>query len=335
MAWTLPDKGEGQNDLQSILFQEYLDVLIVGLLGVDCVLSGCAVTAQGTPDMTVAVAKGAVLSNGALFPVTAGNVTVTTANATLPRLDLIVANNAGVKAIRTGTAAIFPKPPARSANDVVLAVVYVPAADTTISANQITDLRILRGGIASGGGAPMLLKKTTTPVTFNTNATIQTYFTITLPSGLFVTGQVLRVRCGGTFLMNSGTANLYTLTIAYGGTTMYADATTGVQVASTARRPWHLEFDLVAQSNTVQNLSGKLEVGSHGTTSPATSATTTGAGDISSGQAVTASSTHTAIQGAAAVDSDAADRTLTVQWTMSVSAAAIETKMDYATAELI
>lgn len=333
MAFGLPDKGVGADNVQSILFHEYIDILVAGLLGVDFVLSGCVVTAQGAPDMTVAVAKGAIMSNGALFPVTQGNVTITAADATNPRLDLIVANNAGVKAIRTGTPAANPKPPARSANDVVLAVVWVPALDTTIAAAQITDLRILRGGAATGGGAPIVLKKTTTPVTFNTNAVIQTYFTITLPSGLFLTGQSLRVRCGGSFLMNSGTANLFTLTIAYGGTTMYADATTGVQVASAVRRPWHLDFDLIAQSNTVQNLSGRLEVGSHGTTTPP--AATTGAGAMDSGLAVTAESNHTAIEGAAAVDSDAADRTLTVQWTMSVSAAAIETKMDYATAELL
>lgn len=42
--------------------------------GVDCVLSGCAVT--GGADMTPAVAKGAVLSNKVLFPVTAADVAV-------------------------------------------------------------------------------------------------------------------------------------------------------------------------------------------------------------------------------------------------------------------
>ena len=143
MAWTIPDKGEGANDIQSILFQEYLEVLAAGSSDTDFVSAGCAVTAQGSPNMTVAVADGLVVSNGQALTVAAGNVTVTTADGSNPRLDLIVADSTGAKQIRTGTAAAAPKPPARSANDVVLAVVYVPASDTTIATNQITDLRML------------------------------------------------------------------------------------------------------------------------------------------------------------------------------------------------
>lgn len=143
MPFTLPDKGEGANDVQSILFQEYLDVIIAALGRTDIVLSGCAVTAQGSPDMTVAVAVGTVMSNNLPLAVAAGNVTITAADGTNPRLDLVVVNSSGTKAARAGTAAANPKPPARSANDVVLAVVYIPASDTTIGANQITDLRVI------------------------------------------------------------------------------------------------------------------------------------------------------------------------------------------------
>lgn len=144
----IPDKGTGASDIQSVLFSEYLDVMIAGIARVDCVLTGCAVTAQASPDMTVAVAAGTVLSNGALFSVTAGNVTIGAADANLPRLDLVVANSAGTKAVRAGTAAAAPKPPARTANDVVLAVVYVPAADTAINSNQIVDLRVFSAALA-------------------------------------------------------------------------------------------------------------------------------------------------------------------------------------------
>src|SRR3990170_8575724 len=125
---TLPDKGEGDNDLQSVLFQEYLEVLVAGISGVDCVLSGLAVT--GGADMTPAVAKGSVLSNKTMFAVAAADVTITTADATNPRLDLIVVTSAGALAVRAGTAAANPKPPARTANDVVIAIVYVPPTDT-------------------------------------------------------------------------------------------------------------------------------------------------------------------------------------------------------------
>lgn len=141
MPFTVPDKGEGLNDIQSIWFQEYIDVLVAGISGVDAVLSGCAVTAQTTPNMTVAVAAGSVSSNGVNYSVAAGNGTITTADATNPRLDLVVITSVGAIAVRAGTAAGAPKPAAKTANDVVLAVVFVPAGDTAINGNQIVDLR--------------------------------------------------------------------------------------------------------------------------------------------------------------------------------------------------
>lgn len=146
--FTIPDKGEGANDIQSILFQEYLDVLAAGIAGTDCVLSGLAVTAQGSPNMTVAVASGVAISNGVSFAVTGANGTITTADGTNPRIDLVVITSAGAIAVRAGTPAAAPKPPARTANDVVLAAVYVPASDTTIASNQITDLRVMRADMS-------------------------------------------------------------------------------------------------------------------------------------------------------------------------------------------
>jgi hypothetical protein len=102
---------------------------------------GCAVTAQGSPDMTVAVALGTVRVAGVGAAVAAGNVTITAANATNPRFDLICVDSAGAKSAVAGTAAsnpVFPDP----AGKVVLASVYVPANDTTINTNQIVDKRI-------------------------------------------------------------------------------------------------------------------------------------------------------------------------------------------------
>lgn len=148
MPWTIPDKGEGDNDLQSILFQEYLEVLVAGLSGQDCVLDGCVVT--GGADMTPAVAVGNVRSNGVVRAVTAGDVTIGAAHATNPRLDLIVVDSTGAKQVRAGTAAANPKPPARSANDVVLAAVYVPANDTSIETTKCIDMRVVRTSSANG-----------------------------------------------------------------------------------------------------------------------------------------------------------------------------------------
>lgn len=168
MAFTIPDKGEGLNDIQSILFQEYLDVLVAGIGSTAYVKTGCAVTAQGTPNMTVAIAAGTVSSGGVSYTVTAGNGTITAADATNPRLDLVVITSAGAIAIRTGAASLNPKPAARVTNDIVLAVVFVPAASTVVAANQITDLRVTAsaGSVTSvSGTAPIVVTSgASTPV---------------------------------------------------------------------------------------------------------------------------------------------------------------------------
>jgi hypothetical protein len=323
MAFALPDKGSGANDVQSIVFSEYLEALWAGIEGIDCVLVGCAVTAQGSPDMTVAVSKGAVLSNGTMRAVAAGNVTITAADATNPRLDLVVVDSSGTKAARAGTAAANPAPPARTANDVVLAVVYVPANDTTISTNQISDLRVMRTQ------GPICIYKTTTAETTNTTAAAiealnKANSGVTIPDGLFLAGRVLRVRMGGNMLLNSGTPTVRVV-IAYGGTTMFSD----ISAASTLdadRNAWFLNFDIVAQGNADQSLNGYLGMG----IIAAKTAPTTGIGD-----AWSTAENIGPVSGAAAVDSNAANRLLSVQITFSVSNAANELVVESATVELL
>jgi len=323
MAFGLPDKGAGASDVQSIVFSEYLKALWAGVDGVDCVLSGCAVTAQASPDMTVAVAKGAILSNGTLRAVTAGNVTITAADATNPRIDLIVVNSSGTETVRTGTAAANPAPPTRTANDVVLAVVYVPANDTAIQTNQISDIRITRTQ------GPIVIYKTTAAETTNTTlaaieALNKANSGVTIPSGLFLAGKVLRVRLGGNMLLNSGTPTVRVV-IQYGGTVMFSDIS-GVSTADTDRAPWFLDFDIVAQGNADQSLNGNLAMG----IIAAKTAPTTGLGD-----AWTTAANIGPVSGAAAVNSDAADRLLSVQITFSVSNAANELVVESATVELL
>lgn len=324
MAWTIPDKGEGDNDLQSVLFQEYLEVLVDGIAGRNCVLSGLVVT--GGADMTPAVAKGAVLSNRVMFAVAAADVTITAADATNPRLDLIVVTSAGALAVRAGTPAAAPKPPARTANDVVIAVVYVPATDTAIATTQITDLRVFPP-------SPITIYRTTTAEVTNTTAgAIQALNKansgVTIPNGLFLAGRILRVRMGGNYLLNSGTPTL-TFLVAYGGTTMYADVS-AAGVADTDRKPWFVTFDVVAQGNSDQSVIGHAEIYEPQT---ALAAPTTGVGDIWGVAGV--GEIAKPFSGAAAVDSDAANRLLSVQWTFSVSNAANELVVESATVELI
>jgi hypothetical protein len=107
------------------------------------VLSGCAVTAQGTPNMTVAVAVGIVTIAGALIAVTAANSgTFSAANATNPRVDLLTVDAAGVLQIVTGTAAATPTIPTIPAARVALARIDIPANATTITTGQIVDKRV-------------------------------------------------------------------------------------------------------------------------------------------------------------------------------------------------
>lgn len=326
MAWTIPDKGEGDDDLQSILFQEYLDVLVAGIQGIDCVLSGLAVT--GGADMTPAVAKGAVLSAGAMSAVAAADVTIGTAHATLPRIDLIVVASGGLLQVRAGTAGANPKPPARAANDVVIAAVYVLPADTSIETTKCIDMRVMRTQ------GPVLIKKTTTPVVQNTLATIFTVFSVVMPSGLMATGKILRIKCGGTYLFNAATQPTPILTIAYGGTTMWADVSL-LSTADADRGGWYLEFDIIQQGASDESLVGFVTMTN--TLTAAHVPPTTGiAGDLLGSNAVANRPITTPMVGSAAVDSDAGDRNATVQWTMGGSASASnEMTMEFATAELL
>lgn len=325
MPFTIPDKGEGDSNIQSTLFQEHIEILVEGINGKNCVLSGLAIT--GGADMTPAVAKGAVLSNGTLFAVAAADVTIGTADATNPRIDLIVVNSSGALAVRAGTAAANPKPPARTANDVVIGAVYVPASDTSIGSSQITDMRVMREQ------GPICIYKQTTALTQNNSSSAIHMLNnagsgLTIPNGLFLAGRVLRVKLWGNALINSGTPTL-NLLVSYGGTTMFSD-TSAATVADTDRRTFAFEILISAQANGDQAMA---IFGGVNDWSTAITAPTTGLGDFWG----VAGSNETAQVGAgsAAVDSDAANRVLAVTWTFSTANAANELVVEGATVELL
>src|SRR3990167_3035888 len=141
MAFTIPNVGDASHVDQAEPDAVDFAILLDGIEG-DGVISGCAVTAQATPDMTVAVASGTVRLGGANSSVTAGNLTIGAASATNPRFDLIAVNSSGTKSVVAGSAAgnpVFPQVPASS---IILAAVYVPANDTAVNSTQITDKRV-------------------------------------------------------------------------------------------------------------------------------------------------------------------------------------------------
>lgn len=292
MAWTIPDKGEGDSNIQSVLFQEYLDVLVAGLAGTDCVVSGCAVT--GGADMTPAVAAGVVISNGVWFSVTGADVTIGTADATNPRLDLIVVNSSGSLAVRAGTAAAAPKPPARTANDVVLAVVYVPASDTTIGSSQITDLRVVRNDIAR---APVYLRQDATyALTSQTAAqklfNASTNGRITLDVGTYTFEMMVALTSmsatsgNATFDLSGGSATLGSILWFGFGRDVAADGATGTLAGS-----WSADATLVAAPLVTAGtataaffkVAGTFEVTAAGTVQPRIALQTAAAAVVSVG----------------------------------------------------
>ena len=140
MAFGIPNKADALYARQAGGFSSDIDTISAALAG-DGVLQGMGASAQGTPDMTVAVAAGLVRIGGYFAYYAGANVTITTADSTNDRIDLIVGDYNGTVSRVGGTAAAKPVPPAIPANSIQLAQVYVGAAVTSIVAGAIKDKR--------------------------------------------------------------------------------------------------------------------------------------------------------------------------------------------------
>jgi hypothetical protein len=137
---------------QSVWYDVDIAILVAGIAGTG-VLTGCEVTAQGTPDMTVAVASGSIqpAAGETAVSVTGDDVDVDAADSD-PRIDLITASAAGVLTYTAGTAATDPKPPALPSGHIALAMIDVPGSATEIDTAQITDKRVNVFAASGGGG---------------------------------------------------------------------------------------------------------------------------------------------------------------------------------------
>jgi hypothetical protein len=149
VPFDIPDQGEGLSDIQSIWFQEEIEVAVNHPLAGTYVKSGGLVTAQSAPNMTLVVGACVAYSQGLRFPVAASaSLAIAAADATNPRLDAVVVTTTGALAVRTGTPVAFtttttPKSAPLSLGDVMLAQIYVPAAATAIATANIKDRRML------------------------------------------------------------------------------------------------------------------------------------------------------------------------------------------------
>lgn len=152
MSFTVPNSADATySDQAELDSRDLASILGLGHQRYG-VLTGCAVTAQGTPDMTVAVASGNVLVGGKVVSVSSQNATIGTADASNARFDLVTVSGSqalGVVTVVAGTASsnpVFPDPSGKT----VLAAVYVPASATSIASNQITDKRVVLAHSRSG-----------------------------------------------------------------------------------------------------------------------------------------------------------------------------------------
>jgi hypothetical protein len=142
----LPNAPDATVGFQAMPDSQDFEILLRGIVG-SGVVTGCAVTAQGVPNMTVAVAIGTVMLGAAPVrtAVTAGNVTIAANATSFYRIDLIEVNSAGTKVAVQGTpgsATQMPTIPAPSAGSVPLAAVFVQPGAVSITSGYIIDKRV-------------------------------------------------------------------------------------------------------------------------------------------------------------------------------------------------
>lgn len=151
-GFTIPNEADAGHADQAELHEFDVQALAAGF-NLTGVLSGCAVTAQGTPDQTVAVAAGVVIIEGKRVAVTAGNVSMAAADATNPRYDLVTVDKSGVKGKVDGTAAANPKKPDYPDDKVVLAEIRRAANDNAIASGEIVPKGLVLAHVAMGAPA--------------------------------------------------------------------------------------------------------------------------------------------------------------------------------------
>lgn len=146
---------------QSIWMQADIDALAAAYAGWG-VYSGCQVTPNSPEDLDVLVSAGHIaVGGGRGVLVVADTLTIAAPDTTDPRVDLIVVSNTGVLDVVVGTPAPIvgtfppdgPSPAGIPSNHVLLAMVFVPANETEITAAHITDKRVF-------GKWPQIIEKT-------------------------------------------------------------------------------------------------------------------------------------------------------------------------------
>lgn len=121
----------------------YDEIISKSAGGRNGVIAGCDVTAQGSPNMSVAVSSGTLKINGGSYAINGRNVTVPTADTVFDRWDIIWGGIEDDVILTEGTPAEAPVPPSPPFGTlIVLAAIYVPALTTAITTDHILDTGI-------------------------------------------------------------------------------------------------------------------------------------------------------------------------------------------------
>lgn len=139
--------GKVKRDLQR--YSALGSFIVVGPLSQDTgdvVVDWGLQTTQGASgaDLIITTEAGELLnrSTSARVDVDQTDLTISAADATNPRVDIVqVHSTTGAVTKKNGTAAATPSAPAPDTGNIVIANVSVPANDTAITTNQITDRR--------------------------------------------------------------------------------------------------------------------------------------------------------------------------------------------------
>jgi hypothetical protein len=220
--------------------------------------SSLAVTQNGTPNMSVNIASGwaAIVGN---YQANMGvytayndatvNAAITTANATLPRIDLVcltvsdayytgVTNTVAVNVV-AGTPNASPTVPATPTNSIALAQIAVGAAVTSIVTANITDVRVnttTNLPVVTLTGTQTLTNKTlTTPVI----SSISNTGLLTLPTSTDTlvgraTTDPLTNKTLTTPIISQPLESAYTTATGFAGYTYYAVTNSAVQYITAA-----------------------------------------------------------------------------------------------------
>jgi hypothetical protein len=112
----------------------------------DVVVNWGVQTTQGAngTDLVITTEAGELRNRdtGDYVDVDSTDITLSAADATNPRIDIVQVNTTtGAVAKKNGTAAATPAAPAPDASNIVVAEVLLPANDTAVTTSQITDRR--------------------------------------------------------------------------------------------------------------------------------------------------------------------------------------------------